>query len=150
MKRVINFSAFTCLIVWVFLLFLASQSMADTYCVSDEANLISALNDTKDNGADDVIKIQQGTYNGNFVYASSESFGLTVEGGYTALGYAGRCFGDRIGIDALRPQTDPHCRIRNHGAGQDARLLRSPCSSNNSDHCHSARIAGFLGVFDHS
>ena len=85
MKRLISFSCFTCLIVWIFLLFLASQSMADTYCVSDEVNLISALNEAKDNGSDDIIKIQKGTYNGNFVYASTESFGVTVEGGYTAL-----------------------------------------------------------------
>ena len=85
MKKVLKLSCFTCLIVWIFLLFFANQSMADTYCVSNEANLIAALNDAKDNGADDVIKIQQGTYNGNFVYASTESFGVTIEGGYTAL-----------------------------------------------------------------
>jgi hypothetical protein len=59
--------------------------MATTYCVSNEANLIAALNEAKVNGADDVIKIQQGTYFGNFVYASTESFGLSIEGGYTAL-----------------------------------------------------------------
>ena len=79
MKKNINFSCFTCLVVWIFLLFIASQSMATTYCVSNEANLIAALNEAKVNGADDVIKIQQGTYNGNFVYASAESFGVTIE-----------------------------------------------------------------------
>ena len=58
----------------------------NTYCVANEADLIAALNEAKDNGSDDVIKIQQGTYiGGNFVYASTESFGLTIEGGYTAV-----------------------------------------------------------------
>ncbi len=83
MKRVINFCAFICLMAWIFLLFNANQSMADTYCVSNEANLIAALNEAKDNGSDDVIQIQQGTYNGNFIYNSTESFGVTIKGGYT-------------------------------------------------------------------
>ncbi len=82
MKKIISFSCFTCLIVGIFI---SNQSMATTYCVANEANLIAAFNEAKDNGSDDVIKIQQGTYYGNFVYASSESFGLTIEGGYTAL-----------------------------------------------------------------
>ena len=34
------------------------------------------------NSQDDSIKIQQGTYNENFVYASTESFGVTFEGGF--------------------------------------------------------------------
>jgi hypothetical protein len=55
--------------------------MATIYCVADETELIDALDDAKDNGDDDVIKIQQGTYYGNFVYASTESFGVTIEGG---------------------------------------------------------------------
>ena len=53
------------------------------YCVANEAELIAALNDAEDNGADDTIKIQQGTYYGNFVYASAEPFGVTIEGGYS-------------------------------------------------------------------
>lgn len=72
-----------CLIVGISLLLIINQAMADTYCVANKADLIAALNDARDNGQDDVIKIQRGTYYGNFVYASTESFGLTVEGGYT-------------------------------------------------------------------
>ena len=82
MKKVINFSCFACLFVSILLLFITNQSMAYTFSVADEANLIAALNEAKDNGSDDVIKIQQGTYYGNFVYESSESFGVTIEGGY--------------------------------------------------------------------
>ena len=61
--------------------------MANTFCVANETELIAALDDAEDNGADDVIKIQikQDPYYGNFVYASTESFGVTIEGGYTAL-----------------------------------------------------------------
>ena len=62
-----------------------SIAMATDFCVANETDLIAALNEAKDNGSDDVIKIQQGTYYGNFVYTSTESFGVTVEGGYTAL-----------------------------------------------------------------
>jgi len=44
-----------------------------------------ALATAASNGQDDVIKIRQGTYNGNFIYTTStEAFGLTLEGGYTA------------------------------------------------------------------
>lgn len=82
MKKLISFSCFACLIVSIIF---TGQSMAATFCVSNEANLIAALNEAKANGSDDVIKIQQGTYNGNFVYASAEPFGLTIEGGYTAV-----------------------------------------------------------------
>ena len=85
MKKAINFSCFTCVIACIFLFFAANQSMATTFCVSDTANLIAALDNAKNNGSDDVIKIQQGTYYGNFVYASTESFGVRIEGGYTAL-----------------------------------------------------------------
>ena len=85
MKKGMIFSSITCFIVSILILFFANQSLAATYCVANEANLTAALNEAKDNGADDVIKIQQGTYSGNFDYASTESFGLTIEGGYTAL-----------------------------------------------------------------
>lgn len=85
MKKIINFSCFTCLIVGVFFLFVANPSLAANYCVTNETDLKAALNEAKVNGSDDVIKIQQGTYYGNFVYASTESFGVTIEGGYSAL-----------------------------------------------------------------
>ena len=72
-----------CLLVGIFLLFIANQSLATTYCVADEAELIAALDAAEGNGEDDVIKVQQRTYDGNFVYTSTESFGVTIEGGYT-------------------------------------------------------------------
>jgi hypothetical protein len=39
---------------------------------------------TESNGQDDIIHIVQGTYNGNFIYASTEQYGITIEGGYTS------------------------------------------------------------------
>jgi hypothetical protein len=89
MKKIINFSCFTCLIFWIFLLFITNSSMAATFCVGTSAELQTALTVAGTNTQDDVIKIQQGTYNGNFVYASTESFGVTLEGGYT-VGCASR------------------------------------------------------------
>ena len=40
--------------------------------------------EAQSNGHDDLIRIVQGTYNGNFIYASTEAYSVTVEGGYTA------------------------------------------------------------------
>jgi len=51
-------------------------------CVNTSEGLQNALTIAKDNGKDDIIKIQQGTYNGNFVYISTEEHNLTIEGGY--------------------------------------------------------------------
>ena len=58
-------------------------SFGATFCVSNEAELQAALTAAASNGEDDTIQIVQGTYNGNFVYASTEANNLTVEGGYT-------------------------------------------------------------------
>jgi len=53
------------------------------FCVSDATELQTALTTAAGNGQDDTIQIVQGTYNGNFVYASTEANSLTIEGGYT-------------------------------------------------------------------
>jgi hypothetical protein len=53
------------------------------HCVSTANELQEALNKASDNSTDDIIKIQKGIYYGNFVYQSSESNGLTIEGGYS-------------------------------------------------------------------
>ncbi|MBW2048752.1 MAG: right-handed parallel beta-helix repeat-containing protein [Deltaproteobacteria bacterium] len=53
------------------------------FCVSSAAELQTALTTAASNGADDIIRIVQGTYSGNFTYASTEGNGLSVEGGYT-------------------------------------------------------------------
>jgi len=53
-----------------------------TFCVSTPSELQSALTTAESNGQDDIIRIVQGTYHGNFVYASTEPYGVTIEGGY--------------------------------------------------------------------
>jgi hypothetical protein len=62
----------------------------NTYCVSTADELLIALAEAAGNGQNDLIKVRQGTYNGNFVYSSTEAFSLTIEGGYK----------------------DPHCKKR--------------------------------------
>jgi len=73
----------------IFFIFAISVLSATTahgaiFCVSDETELQSALTTAAGNGEDDAIQIVQGTYEGNFVYASLEARNLTVKGGYTA------------------------------------------------------------------
>jgi len=70
--------------VWVLLVSLGFSSGAQgaTFCVSDGTGLQAALTQAASNGEDDLIKIQEGSYFGNFVYASKEGYGVTVEGGY--------------------------------------------------------------------
>lgn len=61
-----------------------SPANAAIFNVSSAAQLTQALTDAAKNGEDDVVKIQQGTYVGNFVYASAEANGVIIEGGYTS------------------------------------------------------------------
>ena len=70
-------------------LFLVGAAQAATFCVSDAAGLHNALSQAASDGEDDIIQIMQGTYVGNFIYASTEAFGVTIEGGYT-VGCASR------------------------------------------------------------
>jgi hypothetical protein len=72
------------LIFFITILPFVRSAGAATFCVSDAAGLHTALSQAAANGEDDLIKIQQGTYVGNFVYASYEPNSLTLEGGYTA------------------------------------------------------------------
>ena len=65
------------------LFLIPSFALCATFCVSDATELQTALTTAESNGEDNTIKIVQGTYNGNFTYASTEGYGLTVEGGYT-------------------------------------------------------------------
>ncbi|MGZ6229985.1 MAG: choice-of-anchor Q domain-containing protein [Syntrophales bacterium] len=55
-----------------------------SHCVNDAATLQTALTDAESNGQDNVIKVVQGTYNGNFTYESGGGRSITLEGGYTA------------------------------------------------------------------
>jgi predicted outer membrane repeat protein len=57
-------------------------SFGATFCVSNATDLQTALTTAASNGEDDTIQIVQGTYNGNFVYASYETNSLSIEGGY--------------------------------------------------------------------
>jgi hypothetical protein len=60
-----------------------------SFCVNSAASLQTALSTAAGNGVDDEVGIVQGTYMGNFVYASSQANNLSVLGGYTE-GCAGR------------------------------------------------------------
>ena len=51
-----------CLAVW------AGGALGAEFCVSNETDLQAALDIAGGNGEDDVIKVQQGTYRGNFSY----------------------------------------------------------------------------------
>ncbi len=70
---------------------LGSQAPASAaqFCVNSAASLQTALTTAASNGVDDEVRIVQGTYVGNFVYASTQANKLSVLGGYTA-GCAGR------------------------------------------------------------
>ena len=66
--------------------FLFSNGVAEggVFCVDTREELQTALNTSATNGEADTVQIVQGNYFGNFVYNSSELFGLTIEGGYSA------------------------------------------------------------------
>jgi hypothetical protein len=61
-----------------------ATGLAATFCVQTGADLATALLTAESNGANDIIKIVQGTYQGPFRYASTEARNLTIQGGYTA------------------------------------------------------------------
>ena len=71
-----------CFVIGIFVL--ANPVWPANFCVETSEELNIALATAASNGQDDVIKIQQSTYNGNFIYASTEAFGTTIEGGYTS------------------------------------------------------------------
>jgi len=72
---------FCVLVLSVFLI--PTFSLAATFCVSNATELQNALTTAESNSEDNTIRIVQGTYNGNFTYASTEAKSLTIEGGYT-------------------------------------------------------------------
>ncbi|MBK8638565.1 MAG: hypothetical protein IPN92_09860 [Chromatiaceae bacterium] len=71
------------------LLGLPAPARAATFCVNSAASLQTALTTAAGNGADDEVRIVQGGYVGNFVYASTQANKLSLLGGFTA-GCAGR------------------------------------------------------------
>ena len=81
----ILFPKFPFLLILAFSFFLAPAfSFGANSCVSNPTELQTALTTAASNGEDDTIQIVQGTYSGNFTYASYEANSLTVEGGYTS------------------------------------------------------------------
>jgi len=81
-----------CVLVMAFLVslaLLAGVGWAAVMCVDPggggtHTSLQTALDTAETNGEDDVIKVVQGTYTGNFTYSSSEGYNITLEGGYTS------------------------------------------------------------------
>ncbi len=65
------------------LLGLVAPTGAAVFCVDSAEALQDALTAAASNGADDEVRIVQGTYVGNFIYASAEANALSVLGGYT-------------------------------------------------------------------
>ena len=80
--KIMAFSVILC-VFGILMLFSPIITFGAIFCVSDEAELQAALTTAASNGEDNVIRITQGTYNGNFTYASTEGYSLIVEGGYT-------------------------------------------------------------------
>jgi len=70
--------------VLLFAIFLLtySKALSAVFCVDNSSALQSALNTAATNGEDDTVLIVQGTYVGNFSYASSEANSLDIEGGF--------------------------------------------------------------------
>ena len=71
-------------LIAISVVFFIPTVQAATFCVSDATGLHDALTQAAGNGEDDIIRVQQGTYVGNFVYSSHEANSLTLKGGYTA------------------------------------------------------------------
>jgi len=57
---------------------------AAAFCVANTVDFQTALTTAQSNGVADTVRIVQGIYVGNFVYASTQSDNLTIKGGYTA------------------------------------------------------------------
>ena len=78
----LNRSGFVfCFVIGFFIL--ANPALSANYCVDNATDLQAALDAAATNGQDDFIRVVQRTYTGNFVYSSTEAFGLSIEGGYT-------------------------------------------------------------------
>lgn len=64
--------------------FFASGSWGKEHLVSTSLELQNALTEAEENREDDIIKIAQGTYSGNFSFWSTRGDSITLLGGYTA------------------------------------------------------------------
>ena len=60
-------------VIGILILFSANLTSAADFCVGTSAELNTALATAASNSEDDVIRVQQGTYNGNFIYSASST-----------------------------------------------------------------------------
>ena len=65
-------------------LFAPGGSFGAEFCVSNAVDLQAALTASQSNGENDIIRVVQGTYTGQFTYYSSENKSITLMGGYTS------------------------------------------------------------------
>ncbi len=70
------------IVVLVVLNFLAGLTWGEEFCVSSATQLQNALTEAATNGEDDIIRVEQGTYTGNFIFDSYEGKNLTLIGGF--------------------------------------------------------------------
>ena len=78
---------------------------AATFCVETAQELHSTLTIAAGNSQDDVVQLVQGLYEGNFVYASTEPFNLSVRGGYAAACLSRIVDPDNTVLDGLAAET---------------------------------------------
>jgi hypothetical protein len=64
--------------------FLAGFTWGEVFCVSNAAQLQNALTEAAKNGVEDIIKVVQGTYIGNFTFDSYDGREIILEGGYSS------------------------------------------------------------------
>jgi len=70
---------------FAFVFFLTSVTWSADFCVNNASDLQIALTAASSNTADDLIKVVQGTYSGNFTYYQTDKiYSITIEGGYTS------------------------------------------------------------------
>ena len=84
MKRNQSQSIIIILLSAAFFLLFINAALAATFCAGNASELQSAITNAAGNGQDDTIQVVQGTYDGNFLYSSSEANSLSVKGGYAA------------------------------------------------------------------
>lgn len=64
---------------------LAGPASAASFCVSTAAELTAALQSAEVNGEDDIVRIREGLYAGNFSYFAGEAKSIQILGGYSLV-----------------------------------------------------------------
>ena len=72
------------IVVLVILNFLAGLTWGEEFCVSNATQLQNALTEAATNGEDDIIRVEQGIYMGNFTFDSFEDKSLALLGGFAS------------------------------------------------------------------